>query len=442
MLPQELIEKKRDGGTLSTSEMREFFSAYLDGEIPEYQMSALIMAVYFRGMTFDETVALTDLFINSGKRVDLSAIPAVKVDKHSTGGVGDKTSLLLGPMVAATGIAVPMITGRGLGHTGGTLDKLESIPGFVATPDERSFRRQLETIGLALIGQTEEIVPLDKRIYALRDVTATVPILPMIGASIMSKKIAGGADALVLDVKTGSGAFMKREEDAIALADLLVRIGSAFGLKTSGFITDMGDPLGTAVGNWLEVVEVVDCLQGRPTPDLMEVTSTLAGEMIYRGGGASSLAEGIARANETISSGGAWKKFVEMVTSQHGDKSYIEETMRYPMAEHIRHVAAPIDGHVTSIDSKELGMLAIELGAGRKAITDRIDPTAGIVIRKKAGAEVKRGETLCELHSTVVANPELFAERAMHAWKIEDRAVPASSRILYVFDDGGMIPWI
>ncbi len=441
MIPQEIIRKKRDGHELTSDELREFFHAYLDGTVHEYQMSALLMAVFFRGMTFEEIIALTDLYLNSGARIDLSSITARKVDKHSTGGVGDKTSLMLGPIVASCGIAVPMITGRSLGHTGGTLDKLESIPGFVATPDEASFRGQLAAVGTTLIGQTNDIVPLDKRIYALRDVTATVPILPMIGASIMSKKIAGGADALVLDVKCGRGAFMETETEARALAQLLVQIGTTFGLPTTGFITDMNEPLGVAVGNWLEVVEVVDCLQGRPTPDLMEVTHVLAGEMLVQGGAAATLDEGIAMSHEAVASGRAYEKFVQLVAAQHGDTAYIEETMRHGIADHIRDVGAPRSGIVEAIDAHAMGVLAIELGGGRKAITDVIEPSAGILLRKKVGDAVEEGDALCELHAAAGKPLNDLAAWARRAYTIADDAPPARSRIISHFGRDGFTPW-
>jgi pyrimidine-nucleoside phosphorylase len=380
------------------------------------------------------------LSIRSGKRIDLSSLPAVKVDKHSTGGVGDKTSLLLGPIVASYGIVVPMITGRSLGHTGGTLDKLDSIPGFRSTPDEETFRSQLATVGTALIGQTDDIVPLDKRLYALRDVTATVPVLPMIGASIMSKKIAGGADALVLDVKTGIGAFMDTEEKAGALAALLMGIGAAFGLPVSGFLTDMNDPLGVAIGNWLEVVEVVDCLRGRPSPDLMEVTHFLAGEMIVRGGKAGTLEEGMALSKKSIDNGRAYEKFMQMVAAQNGDTKYIEETMIYPLAEHVREIRSDRAGYVASINARAMGILAIELGAGRKAITDVIDPTAGIILRKKAGDRVEEGDTLCELHCAAGIPLDHFGEQVLRAYSIVDEEPRVRSRIISYFNEEGFTP--
>ncbi|MFN3135141.1 MAG: thymidine phosphorylase, partial [Candidatus Kryptonium sp.] len=293
MNPVEIIRKKRDGKKLTKDEISFFINGYLNGKIPDYQMSAFLMAVYFQNMDFEETTYLTEVMLNSGHIVDLSDIPGIKVDKHSTGGVGDKVSLVLAPIVAAAGVPVPMISGRGLGHTGGTLDKLESIPGFRTNLSVEEYKKVISEIGLVMIGQTEEIAPADKKIYALRDVTATVESIPLISASIMSKKLAEGIDALVLDVKTGQGAFMKEYEKSLQLAQVLFTIGKNFGKKVVAFITDMNQPLGYAVGNWLEVVESVQCLRGLDVPDLMYITYVLAGAMIMLGGKANSIEEGI-----------------------------------------------------------------------------------------------------------------------------------------------------
>lgn len=400
MNPAELIRKKRDGGTLTREELEAFVTAYVKGDIPDYQMSAFLMAAFFRGMNDRETAAFTDVMLHSGDIVDLSTIPGVKVDKHSTGGVGDKVSLILAPMVAACGVPVPMISGRGLGHTGGTLDKLESIPGFRTNLTIDEYRRVIAEVGCVLIGQTKEIAPADKRMYALRDVTATVESIPLIAGSIMSKKLAEGIDALVLDVKTGDGAFMKKYEDSVALAQALVGIGTAMGKKTIGFITDMNQPLGLAIGNWLEVAESIECLRGKNIPDLMEVTYVLGGAMLCLGGKAGSIEEGMKLCRSAIWSGKAYEKFLEIVKRQGGDATFVEQPARYPAATHIAEVASTTAGYVTSFETMRVGLLAIELGAGRKKVDDLIDPRAGILLKKKAGDRVERGEILAEIRTS------------------------------------------
>jgi len=319
MLPAEIIRKKRDGGKLTKDEISFFVNGYIKGTIPDYQMSAFLMAVYFQGMDFEETTYLTEVMLHSGEIVDLSDVPGVKVDKHSTGGVGDKISLILAPIVASAGVPVPMISGRGLGHTGGTLDKLESIPGFKTNLSIIEYKKVISEIGLVMIGQTQEIAPADKKIYALRDVTATVESIPLISASIMSKKLAEGIDALVLDVKTGNGAFMREYDKALNLAQTLFAIGKNFGKKVIAFITDMNQPLGYAVGNWLEVVESVQCLRGFEVPDLMELTYTLAGAMIMLGEKAMSIEDGIKIAKKVVHSGEAYEKFLQLVERQGGE---------------------------------------------------------------------------------------------------------------------------
>jgi pyrimidine-nucleoside phosphorylase len=399
------------------------------------------MASYFSPLTHDETIAITDIFIRSGDRLDLSTVTGLKVDKHSTGGVGDKTSLLLAPIVAAAGVRVPMISGRGLGHTGGTLDKLESIPGFRVRLDPSEMIRILGETGMAMAGQSDDIVPLDRRIYALRDVTSTVEILPLIAASIMSKKIAGGADALVLDIKAGRGAFMRERVQAEELALLLARVGRHFDLPTVGVITDMDEPLGLAIGNWLEVVEVIDCLRGTETPDLMEVTYALAGLMIHLGRKARTVSEGMSIARDVVRRGLAFESFVELVRAQGGDTSVVEETLRYRNASSIVEVLAPCDGFVHSTDARRLGILAIELGAGRRKMTDMVDPTAGMVLAKKRGDRVEEDEVLCRLYSSSVHDLSSYRNAALKAFVIGDEEFPQTGKIFSYFDCDAIIPW-
>jgi len=399
MLPSEIIRKKRNGESLTRDELRSFIDGYLRGDISDYQMSALLMAVYFRGMTFEETLTLTDLMLHSGSVVDLSSVPGIKVDKHSTGGVGDKVSLILAPMVAACGVPVPMISGRGLGHTGGTLDKLESIPGFRTNLSIDEYKAVIKDIGVVMMGQTKEIAPADKKLYALRDVTATVESIPLIAASIMSKKLAEGIDALVLDVKTGRGAFMRTYEESAELAKTLVTIGTMMGKHVIGFITTMDEPLGSAIGNWLEVVEAVECLRGEEVPQLMEVTYVLGGAMVMLGGKAPTLSEGILRCRQAIQSGMAYEKFLELIARQGGDVHYIEDLERYPIAEHTVPVITEVEGVIQSIDPVKLGYAAVELGAGRSRIDETIDPKAGIILRHHVNDRVEIGDALAILHT-------------------------------------------
>ena len=441
MNPAELIRKKRDGGALTREELQAFVTAYVNGDIPEYQMSAFLMAVFFRGMNGRETAAFTDVMLHSGEIVDLSAIPGIKVDKHSTGGVGDKVSLILAPMVVACGVPVPMISGRGLGHTGGTLDKLESIPGFRTNLTIDEYRRVIADVGCVLIGQTKEIAPADKRMYALRDVTATVESIPLIAGSIMSKKLAEGIDALVLDVKTGDGAFMKRYEDATALAKALVGIGTATGKQTMGFITDMSQPLGFAVGNWLEVVESVECLRGRNIPDLMEVTYVLGGAMLLLGGKARSIEEGMGLCHSAIWSGRAYEKFLEIVERQGGDASFLEQPGRYPAAAEVAEVTSPSAGYVASFETMRVGLLAIELGAGRKRVDDVIDPRAGILLKKKVGDRVEKGEVLAEIRTSRPGAIETVLREFRSTVSIAEVAPARPSVVLARIDADGEHPW-
>lgn len=392
--PVSLIRKKRDGKALSKGEIEYLIKAYTRDELPDYQMSAFLMAAYLNTLNDEEAAALTKAMLHSGKVLDLSDIEGKKVDKHSTGGVGDKLSLILAPIVACYGIPVPMISGRGLGHTGGTLDKLESITGFTVDMSLSRYRQVLKECSMVMAGATEDIAPADKRLYALRDVTATVESIPLIAGSIMSKKLAEGIDALVLDVKFGSGAFMKTREEALKLAETLVNIGESFGKETIAYLTDMNQPLGFKVGNWLEVEESIDALNGKGPADVMEVTHQLAGTMIYLGGKASTIDEGIKKSNEAISNGRAlevWKKLVEY---QDGDVGLIENPGKYPDSSYRFEIKSKASGYIQTMDSYEIGMASVTLGAGRRTKEDDIDPAAGFELKKKIGDHVKKDETI------------------------------------------------
>jgi pyrimidine-nucleoside phosphorylase len=447
MSPVELIKKKREGGSLTEEEIRWLIQGYVAGSIPDYQMSSFLMACFFRGMSEEETLTFTRLMLRSGDVIDLSDIPGVKVDKHSTGGVGDKVSLILAPIVAACGVPVPMISGRGLGHTGGTLDKLESIPGFrtaLSIPEYKSVIRQ---VGAVMIGQTNEIVPADKKMYALRDVTATVECIPLIAGSIMSKKLAEGIDALVLDVKTGRGAFMQSYERSLELAQTLVRIGTGFGKETIAFITDMNQPLGIAIGNWLEVVESVECLLGRrgnadASSDLMEVTHVLAGAMLMLGKKAQTIAEGVKLSRASIHDGSAYRKLLELVSAQGGQVSALENLEQYPLPRHTLEVRTMETGYVTEIDPLELGLTSITLGAGRALIEDRIDPKAGIVLSKKVGDAVEAGDTLAVFHTDRDAVLEAARDRIRNAFRIRPSRTRQKPLILSYVEKGGVKTWM
>ena len=394
----DLIRKKRDGGALSAAEIGYLVRGCTDGNIPDYQMAAWLMAVVLRGMTREETAALTHAMLHSGEVLDLSFLPAKKVDKHSTGGVGDKTSLVLAPLVAAGGLFVPMISGRGLGHTGGTLDKLESIPGFRVGLSVAEFHRVLKACGCSMIGQTETVAPADRKLYALRDVTGTVESPYLICASIMSKKLAEGTDALVLDVKTGSGAFMKKEEDAVFLADLMVETGERMGKQMVALITDMNQPLGRTVGNALEVQECIEVLHGGGPEDLRELCFELAAWMFFLGGASRTVADGKRLAQEILGSGKAFERFRQMVELQGGDISAIDDPARLPSTDRRLEVPSPQAGYVTAIACEQVGTACVVLGGGRERKEDSVDPAVGIVIHKKLGDRVSVGESLCTIH--------------------------------------------
>jgi pyrimidine-nucleoside phosphorylase len=404
----DVIRKKRDAGELSTREIESLVNAYTSGDIPDYQVSAWLMAVVLRGMTRAETAALTDAMLHSGEVLDLSSIAQKKVDKHSTGGVGDKTSLVLAPLAAAAGVAVPMISGRGLGHTGGTLDKLEAIPGFHVNLSVAQFRRVLETCGCAMIGQTAEIAPADRKLYALRDVTGTVESPYLICASIMSKKLAEGIDALVLDVKTGSGAFMKSEKDAAFLAELMVETGERMGKQVVALITDMDQPLGEMIGNALEVVEVFEILRGVGPRDLRDLCLELGGWMLHLGGVSDTVADGKKLGELLIASGKALDKFRQMVELQGGDARVIDDPKRLPQAKYTTSVLSPRTGYVAFLQCEQVGTACVVLGGGRERKDDSVDPAVGIVLHKKVGDSVSVGEPL----ATIQYNSETRAARA------------------------------
>lgn len=441
MTPVEIIRKKRDGQKLSRQEMEFLIKGYVEGKIADYQMSSFLMAVYFNKMDFDETAVFTDIMLNSGIVVDLSSIPGIKVDKHSTGGVGDKVSLILAPMVAACGVPVPMISGRGLGHTGGTLDKLESIPGFKTSLSLEEYKSVIADIGLVMIGQTKEIAPADKKMYALRDVTGTVECIPLIAGSIMSKKLAEGIDALVLDIKTGRGAFMQSKESAINLAETLIAIGNKFGKKTIGFLTDMSQPLGYAVGNWLEVVECVECMRGKDVPDLMDVTYLLSGAMVMLGGKANSIEEGVAKCKETIKSGAAYKKFLQMVERQAGDISFIEDLNKYPPSKFSVEIKSDSAGYVESIDALEVGFVGIMVGAGRMKVDDVIDMKSGILFNKKVGDKVSANETLAVIYADDKTKLDAAAQRLQASIKIGEKIPTLPPLIHALIDENGAKEW-
>ncbi len=398
MRPYEVIHAKRDGRPIPAADLAALVDGFTRGEVPDYQMAAFCMAVFFRGMDADEVSALTEAMLRSGDVLDLSDVPGAKVDKHSTGGVGDKVSLALAPLVAACGVRVPMISGRGLGHTGGTLDKLEAIPGFRTDLPPDRFRALVREVGACLVGQTARLAPADRRLYALRDVTATVESIPLIAASIMSKKLAEGIDALVLDVKVGPGAFMKRVEDARALARTLAGIGRAAGKKVTALLTDMSQPLGRAVGNALEVLEAVDCLRGGGPPDLREVTVALGAEMLLLGGAAADRPAARRAIEAAIADGRGLAKLEEIVRAQGGDPAFLRDPARLPRASRTWDLPAPAAGFVRAVDCEAIGLAAVALGAGRARVEDRVDPAVGFVVHRRIGDRVERGEPLCTVH--------------------------------------------
>ena len=416
----DVIRKKRDGGELSRGEIDYLVNSYTVGDIPDYQISAWLMAVLWRGMTRAETAALTDAMLRSGEVLDLSSLAAKKVDKHSTGGVGDKTSLVLAPLAAAAGVAVPMISGRGLGHTGGTLDKLEAIPGFNVNLPVAEFRRVLESCSCAMIGQTAEIAPADRKLYALRDVTGTVESPYLICASIMSKKLAEGIDALVLDVKTGSGAFMKNEKDAAFLAELMVETGERMGKQVVALITDMDQPLGCMIGNALEVVEVVEVLRGEGPQDLRDLCLELSGWMLHLGGVADTVADGKKQSERLIASGKALERFRKMVELQSGDPRTIDDPKKLPQARKTTMVSSPRNGYLASLQCEQVGTACVILGGGRERKEDSVDPAVGIVLHKKVGDAVSAGEPLATIHYNTESRANRAKQLLTESYRIAD----------------------
>ena len=426
----DVILKKRGGGVLSREEIRYFVDGATAGTVPDYQTAALLMAVVLRGMTAQETAWLTEAMVASGVRLDLRDVDGVKVDKHSTGGVGDKTSLILAPIAAACGVPVPMMSGRGLGHTGGTLDKLESIPGFRVDLSLAEVKRALARTRCVMIGQTAEIAPADKRLYALRDVTGTVESIPLISASIMSKKIAEGIDALVLDVKTGSGAFMKTEDDSRRLAESLVAIGNGSGVKTEAVISAMDAPLGRAVGNALEVIECLEVLKGGGPTDLVDMSIELAARMLVLGKVADDLADADRRARETIRTGAALERFRQIIEAQSGDPHVVDDYSRLPHVPNRHVVEAERSGYVARLDAELIGRASVALGAGRDRVEDAVDPAVGISIRATVRDAVRTGDPLLELHYRDRARLQTALGLATQAIAIRDDQPPRAPLIV------------
>ena len=416
----DIIYKKREGGKLSPEEIRYFITGYVSGDIPDYQASALLMAIFFRGLDREETFTLTNAMRYSGDTIDLSSISGIKVDKHSTGGVGDKTTLIVAPLASACGVPIAKMSGRGLGFTGGTVDKMESIPGFRTslTPDE--FMAQVNDVGMAVIGQTAHITPADKKLYALRDVTATVDNFGLIASSIMSKKLAAGSDAIVLDVKVGDGAFMENLEDAKILAGLMVDIGTDAGRKTVAAITEMGQPLGNAVGHALEVIEAIETLKGKGPADITELAEKLAGIMIYLGGKASTPEEGHDMAKEALKSGRGLEQFRRFTKAQGGNPAVADDYTLFPQATYTEELISKTSGYIHKIAARTIGLASQHTGAGRKTKEDSIDLAAGIYLHKKVGDKVEKGETLATFYSNDKSKLEAAMAEAAKAFAVSD----------------------
>jgi pyrimidine-nucleoside phosphorylase len=428
----DLIQRKRDGEELAPEEIEFLVNGYTSGDIPDYQMSSFLMAVFYSGMTDREVSRLTECMLHSGETVDLSGISGVKVDKHSTGGVGDKTSFIVAPLAAAAGVVVPMMSGRALGHTGGTLDKLESIPGFRTNLTADEFRAQLGEHGLAFIGQTEQLAPADRKLYALRDVTATVESIPLISSSIMSKKLAEGIDALVLDVKVGTGAFMKKQVDARRLAQTMVGIGRRMDKKVQALITDMNQPLGYAVGNALEIMEASQTLQNAGPADLTKLSLELAARMIFLGKKAPSLEEARRVAEKHLVDGSAYVLFKKVVAAQGGNPQALDKFELLPNATGMREVTSPRAGYVAAINAEDIGTASNMIGAGRDRKEDAIDPAVGIILEVKVGEKVDAGSVLCRLYYTKEDRVEEAAEMVEDAFRVSTQKPDERELILEV----------
>jgi pyrimidine-nucleoside phosphorylase len=428
----DLIQRKRDGEELSAEEISYLIEGYTQSGIPDYQMAAFLMAVYFAGMTDREVSTLTDIMIASGERVDLSDLPGIKVDKHSTGGVGDKTSLIAAPIAAAAGVMVPMISGRGLGHTGGTLDKLEAIPGFRTNLTLDEFKAQVAKLGLAFIGQTPEIAPADGKLYSLRDATATVESIPLIASSIMSKKVAVGLDALVLDVKVGSGAFMKKQVDARRLAQMMVGIGRRLDKRVTALITDMSQPLGYAVGNALEVMEVSQTLQNAGPTDLTRLSLELAARMIFLAKIVKTIEEAREMAQKKLLDGGGYHKFKQVIQAQGGNPQVLDRFELLPNATGVREISSPRGGYVSAIDALYIGQASTMIGAGRDTKEDSIDLAVGVILEVKVGQKVEPGGVLCRIYHTKEDRLEEAAEMIEDAFRISANAPEERDIILEV----------
>ena len=430
MRAYDIISKKRDKGKLTKEEIEFFISGFTSDKIPAYQMSSLLMAIFLNGMDVEEIFNLTRSMMRSGEILDLSSIPGIKVDKHSNGGVGDKVSLILAPLVAACGVKVPMISGRGLGHTGGTLDKLESIPGFRTDLSITDFKKNLSQIGVCIMGQTEKIAPADKKIYALRDVTGTVDSVPLIVSSILSKKLASGVDGIVFDVKCGNGAFMQTKERAKELARFLIRICEKMNRKTAALITDMNQPLGYAVGNSLEVIESIEALKGRGPQDLIDVTLALGAEMLILGKKAKNKKEAKEKLKRAIKNGTGLKKFEQMIKKQGGNPKVIENYDLLPKAKYKIEVKSEKTGYVKSIQTKEIGLTCCKLGAGREKVDDQIDPAVGILLKRKVGDYVKKGEMIAYTFSNNLKKGKIAAEDVKNAYQISKEKIRHSKSVL------------
>ncbi|MGE5340027.1 MAG: thymidine phosphorylase [Candidatus Omnitrophota bacterium] len=438
----EIISKKRDGNPLTTDEIEFFIHGYVNGDIPDYQASALLMAIYIRGLTSRELTDLTRIMMQSGDLISLESVDGTKIDKHSTGGVGDKISFIVAPLVAACGVKVPMLSGRGLGHTGGTLDKLESIPGFNVFLQPARFKETLKNVGMVICGQTENIVPADRKLYALRDVTATVTSIPLISASIMSKKLALGTDGIVLDVKTGSGAFMRRIEDSIELCKTMVDIGENSNRKTIGLITGMDQPLGNAVGNSLEIIESIEALKGNGPADVMEVTFGLGAAMLVAAGVETDYRSAIEHLEKVLKTHQPLEIFQTFIAAQGGDERVCENYLLFPQVQYRTEFLAEKDGFISKINAFEVGMAALDIGAGRKKKEENVDHSCGFMFNKKVGHKVNKGDSILTIYANDTGLIETARTRLQRAITISNEKTPENKIIRYVIDKTGVTEWM